>query len=133
MTSNRSIAAIPPPGDNKCSRCHGSRCCTYITEALGAAPRSKSDFGHLLWQVSHQGVSIYKDSDGWYLLIDAPCSHLQPGGGCAIYDQRPQICRDYDNDWCEYDQPAEDGFELLFRSYDELLSYCRKRFKTWDR
>jgi len=133
MTTSRSAAAITPGSDNKCSRCHGSRCCTYITEALGAAPRSKRDFEHLLWQVSHQGISIYKDSDGWYLLIDAPCSHLQSGGGCAIYDQRPQICRDYDNDWCEYDQPAEDGFELLFRNYDELLSYCKKRFKTWDR
>jgi len=132
MTASRSVA-IAPSSDTKCSRCHGSRCCTYVTEALGAAPRSKRDFEHLLWQVSHQGISIYKDSDGWYLLIDAPCSHLQSGGGCAIYDERPQICRDYDNDWCEYDQPAEDGFMLLFHSYDELLSYCKKRFKTWDR
>ncbi len=130
MTSRRP-ATHPPGNDDKCSRCRDSRCCTYITEALGAAPRSKSDFEHLLWQVSHQGVSIYKDSDGWYLLVDARCSHLRPGGGCAIYEQRPQICRDYDNSWCEYDQPAEEGFELLFRNYDQLLDYCRRRFKTW--
>lgn len=118
---------------NKCSRCHGSTCCTYTTEALGAAPRSKADFDHLLWQVSHQGVEIYKDDGDWYLMILGRCEHLQAHGGCGIYEQRPQICRDYDNDWCEYDAPAEDGFELHFRNYAELLDYCRKRFKTWDK
>lgn len=119
--------------DTKCGRCTNSTCCTYITEALGAAPRSKADFDHLLWQVSHEGVSIYKDSDGWFLLIEARCSHLLADGGCGIYESRPQICRDYDNHWCEYDQPAEAGFQLHFRSYDELLTYCRNRFKTWGR
>ncbi|MCP3867261.1 MAG: YkgJ family cysteine cluster protein [Gammaproteobacteria bacterium] len=125
------IIALDPK--NKCSRCHNSKCCTYITEALGAAPRSKADFEHLLWQVSHKGISAYKDRDGWFLLINAPCSHLGPGGACAIYDHRPQICRDYDNDWCELDAPAEEGFQLHFRNYDELLKYCRKRFKTWGK
>jgi hypothetical protein len=121
------------PVENKCSRCLGSTCCTYITEPLGSAPRSKTDFDHLLWQVSHQGVSLYKDSDGWFLLFEGDCAHLQGDGGCGIYDQRPQICRDYDNDWCEFDEPAERGFELYFRNYDELLAYCRQRFKRWDR
>lgn len=118
--------------ENKCSRCMGSTCCTYITEPLGAAPRSKSDFDHLLWQVSHQGVSLYKEESGWYLMFEGRCQHLQEGGGCAIYAQRPQICRDYDNDWCEFDEPAENGFELHFRNYEELLGYCRKRFPRWD-
>ena len=119
--------------NNKCSRCPGSKCCTYITQALGAAPRSKKDFEHLLWQVSHHGISVYKDSSGWYLLIESDCSHLLPDGGCGIYQNRPQICRDYDNDWCEYDEPAEKGFQLHFRNYEELLSYCKKRFKSWGR
>ena len=119
--------------ENKCSRCYGSKCCTYTTEALGAAPRSKADFDQLLWQVSHQGVEIYKDDSGWYLLFQGHCEHLQPSGACAIYQDRPQICRDYDNDWCEFDQPAEEGFQLYFRNYNELNSYCSKRFKTWRR
>jgi Fe-S-cluster containining protein len=118
---------------DKCSRCVNSKCCTYTTEAIGAAPRSKSDFEHLLWQVSHHGVEIYKDEDGWFLLFQGSCEHLGPGGACGIYEQRPQICRDYDNDWCEFDAPAENGFELYFRNYAELLAYCKKRFKTWGR
>lgn len=118
---------------NKCCRCLKSICCTYTTEALGVAPRSKADFDHLLWQVSHQGVELYKDEGDWYLMFLGRCEHLQPGGICGIYDERPQICRDYDNDWCEYDAPAEAGFELHFRNYAELLSYCKKRFKSWGR
>ncbi len=136
MIANQAVPNIPDvklESSSKCSRCHNSKCCTYITQALGAAPRSKAEFEHLLWQVSHRGVGLYKDSDGWYLIIDTPCSHLGPGGVCAIYDQRPQICRDYDNEWCELDAPAEDGFDLYFRDYEALLSYCRKRFKTWGK
>lgn len=118
---------------NKCSRCHNSKCCTYTTEALGVAPRAKSDFDHLLWQISHQGVELYKDAGGWYLMFQGSCEHLQSDGGCAIYNERPQICRDYSNDWCEYDESAEKGFQLYFRNYAELLTYCKKRFKTWGR
>lgn len=132
-TAHGAATDLSIPLENKCSHCTGSKCCTYITEALGAAPRSKAEFQHLLWQVSHEGVSIYKDSDGWFLMVDTKCTHLQPGGNCAIYQERPQICRDYDNDWCEYDQPAEEGFQLFFQNYEELLRYCKKRFKTWGR
>ena len=119
--------------ENKCSRCIGSKCCTYTTEALGVAPRSKSDFDHLLWQVSHEGVEIYKDDSGWYLMFLGKCEHLKKSGACGIYEQRPQICRDYENDWCEYDAPAEEGFELYFRNYNDLYKYCKKRFKRWEK
>ncbi len=117
--------------DNKCSRCTNSKCCTYITQHLDT-PRSKADFRLLLWQVSHHGVSIYKDSDGWFLLVEGKCEHLQEGGGCGIYEDRPEICRDYSNDWCEFDQPAEEGFDLYFADYASLLSYCRRRFRRWE-
>lgn len=116
--------------ENKCSLCQGSKCCNYITHHLNT-PRSKQDFELLLWQVSHEHVQAYKDEDGWFLLIDTPCSHLLPDGRCGIYGERPTICRDHSNDYCEYDAPAEEGFELYFDCYDSLLAYCRKRFKKW--
>ncbi len=118
--------------ENKCSFCHGAKCCTYFTERL-ETPRSMHDFDHLLWQISHRDVRIYKDEDGWYLLVEAPCLHLQKDGRCGIYETRPTVCREHSNDYCEYDAPAEEGFELYFDGYDALLKYCRKRFKTWDK
>jgi len=116
--------------ENKCDFCTGSKCCTYITQHIDT-PRSKADFELLLWQVSHEHIRIYQDEDGWFLLIDTPCSHLQPDGRCAIYDTRPTICREYSNDYCEFDAPAEDGFKRYFPDYDSLLAYCRRRFRRW--
>lgn len=118
--------------ENKCSFCTNSKCCTYFTQQIDT-PRKKSDFEHMLWQISHQNTQIYKDEDGWFLLINTVCTHLQSDGRCGIYEQRPQVCRDYSNDYCEFDSSAEEGFELFFDGYESLLKYCKKRFKRWGR
>ena len=118
--------------ENKCDFCTNSLCCHYVTQEIDT-PRSKYDYEHLLWQVSHPGVSAYKDSDGWTLMFATTCTHLREDGRCGIYEARPQICRDHSNDFCEYDQPAEEGFDLHFPDYESLLVYCRKRFKRWSR
>ena len=117
-------------GFNKCDLCTNSKCCTYVTQQIDV-PRSKYDFEVLLWQVSHDGVGVYKDDDGWFVMFEARCQHLLGDGRCNIYDDRPTICRSHSNDDCEYDAPAEDGFDLYFPSYDSLLVYCKKKFKRW--
>lgn len=117
---------------NKCGFCTNSKCCTYITEQL-VTPRAMEDFDHMLWQLSHRDVQAYKDEEGWYLLINNPCNHLLHDGRCGIYDDRPKICREYTNDYCEFDEDSSVGFELFFDGYDALHKYVRKRFKTWDR
>lgn len=129
---NKPLKTIEITAENKCSFCTQSICCTYITHSIDT-PRSKEDFDQLLWQVSHDHLKIYKDDEGWTLLIDGRCQHLQIDGGCGIYETRPQICRDHSNDYCEYDAPSEDGFDLYFENYDDLLKYCKKRFKTWGK
>ncbi|MEX1272377.1 MAG: YkgJ family cysteine cluster protein [Gammaproteobacteria bacterium] len=116
----------------KCKLCTRTKCCTYITQQIDA-PRSIADFDFLLWQVSHNGVRIFRDDDGWFLQFDTRCSNLLPDGRCGIYDRRPQVCRDYSNDWCEFDEPAEKHYKLVFDTFDELDAYCRKRFKRWDK
>jgi Fe-S-cluster containining protein len=117
--------------ENKCSFCKGSMCCTYITQEI-ETPHTKKDYSHLLWQVSHEHVKIYKDKDSWNLLIEGRCAHLQPGGRCGIYDSRPYTCRKHSNDYCEFDAPLAGGFKLYFPTYDSLLEYCKKKFKNWD-
>lgn len=122
---------IPITPENKCSFCTGSICCTYITQKI-KAPHTKLDFSNLLWMVSHENVALYKDEEGWSLLIDGKCSHLQANGHCGIYDTRPQACRDYSNDYCEFDAPPIEASKKYFPDYDSLLAYCRKKFKNWD-
>ena len=128
MDLDKSIVITP---ENKCSFCKGSICCTYITQQI-EAPRSKTDYSNLLWQVSHEHVAIYKDEEGWFLLIDGKCAHLQPDGRCGIYETRPLACSEHSNDYCEYDNPATEGFDLYFPTYESLLAHCRKKFKNWD-
>lgn len=118
--------------DEKCSYCTNSTCCTYITQHIDA-PRSIEAFDTLLWQVSHEQSQLYKDKDGWFLLINNRCTHLQDGGKCGIYAKRPQICREHSNEDCEFNDPVKNSdFDLFFKDYRSLDRYCRKRFKSWD-
>ena len=67
------------------------------------------------------------------VVINNPCSHLLKDGRCGIYDDRPTICREYTNDFCEFDQPSEKGFDLYFEGYAASLKYVKGRFKTWNK
>lgn len=124
------VSDNPITPENKCSHCKQSICCTYITQEI-ETPKSMHDFDNLLWQVAHDNISVYKDESGWFLLIAARCQHLQSDGRCGIYATRPNACREYSNDYCEFDAPAEESFELYFKDYESLLVYCQKRFKSW--
>ncbi len=119
--------------ENKCEYCTDSWCCTYITQQI-ETPRAMDDFDTLLWQISHEHTELYKDEDGWFLLIPSRCSHILPDGRCGIYEKRPQVCRDHANDDCEFKGLAgKDDFDLYFKDYKSLLAYCKKRFKRWDK
>lgn len=131
MSANKNLQKIEITSENKCSFCKGTKCCIYVTQEI-ETPRSMSDFDHMLWQLAHRDMQVYKDEDGWFLIAMNKCQFLKADGGCGIYKTRPQICRDYSNDFCEYDEPAEIHFEFYFKTYQELDEYCRKRFKHWD-
>jgi Fe-S-cluster containining protein len=128
----KAVTEIPVTTENKCDLCVQSICCTYITHQIDT-PRSMEDFDYLLWQISHQDVSVFKDEDGWFLSVGTRCTHLLPNGMCGIYEKRPQICREHSNDCCEFDGPAEEDFDKYFNSFDSLDKFCRKKFKKWDK
>ena len=129
------LVQVPAPEikiDKKCSMCKKSICCNSINQQIDA-PRSFEDFDHLLWQVSHDNVNIFKDADGWFLHIHSRCQHLLEGGVCAIYETRPFVCRAYTNDHCEFDTPIPEAADMFFTNHREFEKYCRKRFKNWDK
>jgi Fe-S-cluster containining protein len=118
--------------DKKCAKCAKSICCSSINQKV-PTPRTIYDFDHLLWQVSHENIAIFKDSDGWFLHVHSACEHLGERGVCQIYAQRPMVCREYDNDYCEFDEPIPEAAEHFFETYKQFEKYCRKRFKKWDK
>lgn len=128
---HQSVPGVTLTSENKCSYCTQSICCNYVNIEIDT-PRSRADFDQLLWQVAHDNISFYKDEDGWFMTISSRCGFLSDRGECGIYDSRPTICREYTNEFCEFDEPAETHFDLHFRTHAELLAYCRQRFKRWD-
>lgn len=129
--ATQTIGGVEVKLEDKCGYCTGALCCTYITHQIDT-PRSLEQFDYLLWQISHKDVRIFKDEDGWFLSVANACDHILRDGRCAIYNQRPQICREHSNECCEFDGPAEEDYELYFATYKDLDNYCRKRFKRWD-
>jgi hypothetical protein len=110
-----------------CTEC--GRCCTYVAVGINAptSPRFATD---ILWYLYHEGVSVYRDEDGdWAVMFQARCRHLQDDLLCAVYAQRPHICRAFDNLGCEVNAP---GKVLTFRHPAEVLEYLKtKRPKVY--
>ena len=83
------------------------------------------DHDHIRWYLLHEHVAVWAQKGTWFLEIRTPCRHLLPDNRCAIYDSRPQICRDHgwpENDEehpCEYFE-GEGGFDLHFESAEQF-------------
>jgi hypothetical protein len=107
-----------------CQQVCRSRCCRYITVVL-PPPRRKWDFDELSWFLSHENISVYVEARRWHLEVRNPCKHLTSDNLCAIYERRPQVCRDYDHDSCEY--PERPRHKLHFDTREEFDSWVEKR------
>jgi Fe-S-cluster containining protein len=109
-----------------CQRACRAKCCRYITTVL-EPPRRKVDFDELGWFVSHEGVSVYVQGRRWHLQVATRCRYLTPGNLCAIYDTRPDVCRDYDPKDCEHDAKLE--YSLYFDTKDDFDRWYAKRLE----
>lgn len=118
--------------ESKCDLCTSSICCTYVTQEIDK-PKTIRDFDILMWQMYHKNVQIYKEEGHWYLKILNQCMNLLADGRCGIYDTRPFICREHENDYCEYDVSTDKSADLFFGTPEALDKYCKKRFKSWKK
>lgn len=85
-------------------------------------PKSVSDFEQFKWYVFH-GVSVYMDHDGdWFVEVPHNCIHLDEKDLCRIYDQRPDVCREFSSVGCE----IPDDVAIEFRTADDIDRYVAK-------
>ncbi len=89
------------PGEVLCDYCT-AKCCRYFALPLDK-PKDWQDFDYMRWFLLHEHAAVFVEENCWYLLVKTPCRHLRDDNLCGIYDIRPQICRDYTTDNCEYD------------------------------
>ena len=108
-----------PPGRSLCEFCT-AKCCQYFAMPI-ETPESAKDYDFIRWYLLHDRASVFKEDEDWYLLVHTTCKHLQPDNRCGIYETRPQICRDYTTDNCEYDD--EWTYDFYLETPEQVTEY----------
>jgi Fe-S-cluster containining protein len=109
-----------PAGGNLCSYCT-ARCCRYFAVPIDT-PTTWDDFDNIRWFMLHGRVTLYAEDETWYLCVYADCRELRADYRCGIYETRPQICRDYSTNACEYDDRGV--HDLLFETPEQIWEYA---------
>ena len=112
------------PGENLCEHCT-AKCCRYFALPIDT-PKTRRDFDFMRWYLLHERASIFVEGSTWYLLVHTTCKHLQDDHRCGIYHTRPQICREYTTDECEF----EDSFtyDRYFETPEQIHEFANAIF-----
>ena len=108
-----------PKGKVLCEYCT-AKCCRYFALPIDT-PDTIRDFDFIRWFLLHESASIFVEDESWYLLVHTVCKHLQEDHRCGIYDTRPEICREYTTDNCEYDEDSV--YEKYFETPEQVAEY----------
>lgn len=108
------------PGEVLCDHCTG-KCCRYFALPI-ETPETWEDYNFIRWYMMHGRVSVFVEDETWYLVVHADCENLADNNLCNIYDDRPQICRDYSTVDCEYDD--DECYEKLFETPEQIWEYA---------
>lgn len=109
-----------PPGDCLCDHCT-AKCCRYFALPM-ETPTTRGDFEYLRWFLMHREATAFTEDGTWYMMVHTVCKHLRPDNRCGVYETRPQICRDYTTDDCEYDDDWV--YEQYFETSEQVEEYA---------
>ena len=107
-----------------CEKCPAA-CCRYIALPCDE-PTDENSFQEFRWFLMHEGVSVFVSDGSWYVSVSTPCKHLDEQGKCDIYDQRPNICREYSSKNCDY-QGGDYGYKLFFTHPHQIVEYAKEK------
>lgn len=110
--------------DCLCSQCAGL-CCRYFALPIDN-PKTEKEYDDIRWYLCHENVVVFIEEKQWYLGLMNKCKHLLPDNRCGIYETRPQVCREYSTDNCDF-HGGEYNFEKLFLSADEMWAYAQEQ------
>lgn len=108
-----------PAGKSLCEYCT-AKCCRYFALPIDT-PDTTRDLDFMRWFLLHERASVFVEDESWYLLVHTVCKHLQSDNRCGIYETRPEICREYTTDNCEYDEDAV--YEKYFETPEQVAEY----------
>ena len=107
------------PGESLCDHCT-AKCCRYFALPI-ETPTTAKDFDYLRWYLLHGQASVFTEDETWYLLVHTPCKHLQADNRCGIYEERPNICREYTTENCEYEDDWV--YDRYFETPEQVEEY----------
>lgn len=132
--SDTTVSAIAPPNKrrrsefaenaNLCEFCT-AKCCHYFALSIDE-PVNRRDFDFMRWYLLHDRATVFVDNEDWYLLVHTTCKHLRSDFRCGIYETRPQICRDYTTDECEFEDDW--CYEKYFETPEQIDEYADALF-----
>jgi uncharacterized protein len=119
----RIVRSEPEARMVECTEC--GKCCTYVGVGVNTptTPRYATD---ILWYLYHEKVYVYVDGDGeWSVHFETRCRNLGPDLLCGVYEDRPHICRAFDNKTCEVNDREHES--ITFREPAEFLTWLRAK------
>ncbi|MFH1972279.1 MAG: YkgJ family cysteine cluster protein [archaeon] len=107
-----------------CDQCDGE-CCRDVTVELDE-PEDMKDWEDIRWMVAHENVSVYLDNeDDWVVEFRTPCTQLDKNNKCKIYNKRPDMCKNHEEDNCVKNGEG-DVHKLKFDTIEEVDEYIEK-------
>jgi uncharacterized protein len=106
-----------------CESC--TLCCEYVTIEI-EEPKKKEDVDHIMWYILHGAVIYIDENNEWLVEIKKRCEALNDKGECDVYNERPDICRDYSHKVCEKYSHANDHFTKIIKNREEFMEYILK-------
>ncbi len=116
----------PHMSDCLCDRCAGL-CCRYFALPIDN-PETRRDYDNIRWYLLHEKVVVFVEDAQWFIGILNKCKALQPDNRCGVYETRPQICRGYSTDNCDY-HGGDYGYDRLFTSADALWTFAQEQLE----
>jgi uncharacterized protein len=107
------------PNEVLCDHCT-AKCCKYFAMPMDR-PANRKDYDFIRWFLLHEQASAFVEDGTWYLLVHTQCKHLLPDNRCGIYQTRPQICREYTTEGCEFDEGWV--YEQYFETAEQVAEY----------
>jgi Fe-S-cluster containining protein len=108
-----------PEGKGLCDYCT-AKCCKYFALPIDT-PTERQDYDFIRWFLLHEHATVFTEDGTWYILVHTTCKHLRADNLCGIYETRPQICRDYTTDNCEYDDDWV--YDQYFETAEQVAEY----------
>jgi uncharacterized protein len=118
-----------PEGEVLCKYCT-AKCCRYFALPI-ELPTTFEDWEYVRWYVLHEGAAVFRENETWYLLVFATCQHLRSDNRCGIYETRPQICREYTTENCEFDDDT--CYDQYLETPEQVAEYMEAIFPRKDR